>query len=41
MSHTIKVKMTILTVISIGADILQRALAQDIDMLRAHAFNFR
>ena len=33
--------MTILTVISIGSDALQRILAQDIDMLTVHAFNFR
>jgi hypothetical protein len=33
--------MTILTLINIGAYILQKALAQDIDVLGVHAFNFR
>jgi hypothetical protein len=40
--HTkLKVKITFLTAIGLGADILQGTLVQDIDMLTAHAFNFR
>ena len=37
----LKVKMTILTVIGISADILRKALVRYIDMLTAHDFNFR